>query len=136
VKKPPCFAVRSFPSWFGMARPLQMAVTRLFLYASPPSVAMVGKSREQVMCRNIKPLFNFDPPATNEEIHDAALQFVRKVSGTTKPSKRNEAAFERAVDSVAACARELLDSLETSQPPRDREEVAAKARARTALRFA
>lgn len=93
-------------------------------------------AREQVMCRNIKPLFNFDPPATNEEIHDAALQFVRKVSGTTKPSKRNEAAFERAVDSVAACARELLDSLETSQPPRDREEVAAKARARTAVRFA
>lgn len=88
------------------------------------------------MCRNIKPLFNFDPPATNEEVHDAALQFVRKVSGTTKPSKRNEAAFEHAVNAVAACARELLDSLETSQPPRDREEVAAKARARTAARFA
>ncbi|NNH63348.1 DUF2277 domain-containing protein [Rhizobium laguerreae] len=87
------------------------------------------------MCRNIKPLFNFDPPATDEEIHDAALQFVRKVSGTTKPSKRNEVAFERAVGSIAACARELLDSMETSQPPRDREEVAAKARARTAVRF-
>lgn len=70
----------------------------------------------QVMCRNIKPLFNFDPPATNEEIHDAALQFVRKVSGTTKPSKRNEAALERAVSSIAGCACELLDSLETSQP--------------------
>ncbi|EJZ18011.1 DUF2277 domain-containing protein [Rhizobium sp. Pop5] len=88
------------------------------------------------MCRNIKPLFNFDPPATDDEIHDAALQFVRKLSGATKPSKRNEAAFERAVGSIAACARELIDSLETSQPPRDREEEAAKARARNAIRFA
>ncbi|EPE97961.1 DUF2277 domain-containing protein [Rhizobium grahamii] len=88
------------------------------------------------MCRNIKPLFNFDPPATDEEIHDAALQFVRKLSGTTKPSKRNEVAFERAVNSITKCAQELLNSLETSQPPRDREEVAAKARARTAMRFA
>ncbi|WP_040676982.1 DUF2277 domain-containing protein [Rhizobium mesoamericanum] len=88
------------------------------------------------MCRNIKPLFNFDPPATDEEIHDAALQFVRKLSGTTRPSKRNEAAFERAVNSIARCAHELLTSLEASQPPRDREEVAAKARAKTALRFA
>lgn len=88
------------------------------------------------MCRNIKPLFNFDPPATDDEIHDAALQFVRKLSGATKPSKRNEAAFERAVSSIAACARELIDSLETSQPPRDREEVAAKARAKNAVRFA
>jgi len=88
------------------------------------------------MCRNIKPLFNFDPPATDEEIHDAALQFVRKLSGTTRPSKRNEAAFESAVMAIARCAHELLDSLETSQPPRDREEVAAKARARAAVRFA
>lgn len=88
------------------------------------------------MCRNIKPLFNFDPPATDEEIHDAAVQFVRKLSGTTKPSKRNQAAFERAVNSIAACARELLDTLDTSQPPRNREEEAAKARARLALRFA
>ncbi|MDK1373425.1 MULTISPECIES: DUF2277 domain-containing protein [unclassified Sinorhizobium] len=88
------------------------------------------------MCRNIKPLFNFDPPATDEEIHDAALQFVRKLSGTTRPSKRNEAAFDRAVHSIAHCARELIDSLETSQPPRDREEEAAKARARSAARFA
>ncbi|OWV77083.1 hypothetical protein ATY76_03790 [Rhizobium sp. R339] len=88
------------------------------------------------MCRNIKPLFNFDPPATDDEIHDAALQFVRKLSGTNKPSKRNEAAFERAVISIAACARELIDSLETTQPPRDREEEAAKARAKSAMRFA
>ncbi|KSV78616.1 DUF2277 domain-containing protein [Ensifer adhaerens] len=88
------------------------------------------------MCRNIKPLFNFEPPATNAEIQDAALQFVRKLSGTSKPSKRNEAAFEHAVNSIAACAQELLDALETSQPPRNREEEAAKARARSALRFA
>ncbi|APG88784.1 DUF2277 domain-containing protein [Sinorhizobium americanum] len=87
------------------------------------------------MCRNIKPLFNFDPPATDEEIRDAALQFVRKLSGTTKPSKRNEAAFEQAVSSIAACARELLETLETSHPPRNREEEAAKARARMAIRF-
>lgn len=87
------------------------------------------------MCRNIKPLFNFDPPATDDEIHDAALQFVRKVSGANKPSKRNEVAFVNAVLSIANCARELLNSLETSQPPRDREEVAAKARARAAARF-
>ncbi|SCW87496.1 hypothetical protein SAMN02927900_05957 [Rhizobium mongolense subsp. loessense] len=88
------------------------------------------------MCRNIRTLFNFDPPASDEEIHDAALQFVRKLSGTTKPSKRNEAAFDRAVASIAACARELLVSLETSQQPRNREEEAAKARARSLTRFA
>ncbi|MDR7142883.1 DUF2277 domain-containing protein [Rhizobium sp. BE258] len=88
------------------------------------------------MCRNIKPLFNFDPPATEAEIHDAALQFVRKLSGTNKPSKRNEAAFDHAVLAIAKCAAELLTSLETSQPPRDREEEAAKAKARSALRFA
>lgn len=88
------------------------------------------------MCRSIRTLFNFDPPATDQEIHDAALQFVRKLSGTTRPSKRNEAAFDRAVSSIAECARELLDSLETAQRPRDREEEAAKARARSAVRFA
>ncbi|MFD1327021.1 DUF2277 domain-containing protein [Mycoplana ramosa] len=88
------------------------------------------------MCRNIKPLFNFDPPATEQEIHDAALQFVRKLSGTTRPSKRNEAAFDRAVRSIAACAGELLASMETSQRPRNREEEAAKARAKSAARFA
>ncbi|HEV7309917.1 DUF2277 domain-containing protein [Ensifer sp.] len=88
------------------------------------------------MCRNIKPLFNFEPPATDDEVRDAALQFVRKLSGTTKPSKRNEAAFEQAVETIAACARELIDALETSQPPRNREEEAAKARARSAMRFA
>ncbi|OHV80953.1 DUF2277 domain-containing protein [Ensifer sp. LCM 4579] len=88
------------------------------------------------MCRNIRTLFNFEPPATDQEIHDAALQFVRKLCGTTRPSKRNEAAFDHAVHSIAACARELLDSLETSQPPRNREEEAAKARAKSAVRFA
>lgn len=87
------------------------------------------------MCRNIKPLFNFEPPATEDEIRDAALQFVRKLSGTNKPSKRNEAAFDSAVSAIANAARELIDSLETSQPPRDREEVAVKARTRSAARF-
>ncbi len=88
------------------------------------------------MCRNIKTLFNFDPPATDEEIHDAALQFVRKVSGSTRPSKRNEEAFERAVDAIAVSVRDLLNTLETSQHPRNREEEAAKARAKAAIRFA
>ncbi|MER2536234.1 MAG: DUF2277 domain-containing protein [Rhizobiaceae bacterium] len=88
------------------------------------------------MCRNIKTLFNFEPPATRDEIHDAALQFVRKLSGSTRPSKRNEAAFDHAVETIAAAARALLESLETSQPPRDRAVEAAKARARSAQRFA
>ena len=88
------------------------------------------------MCRNIKPLFNFEPPATDAEIRDAALQFVRKVSGSTKPSMRNEQAFGQAVDKVAAAVRQLLDSMETSQPPKNREEEAAKARARMVIRFA
>ncbi len=88
------------------------------------------------MCRNIKTLFNFDPPVTDEEIRAAALQYVRKVSGFQKPSKVNEAAFLRAVDKVAAASRKLLDSLETSAPPRSREEEAAKAKAQAAKRFA
>ena len=88
------------------------------------------------MCRNIKPLFNFEPPATEDEVRNAALQFVRKISGSTKPSKRNEEAFDRAVDSITASVRELIDSMETTQPPKNREEEAAKARARTLIRFA
>jgi hypothetical protein len=88
------------------------------------------------MCRNIKPLFNFEPPATHDEIHDAALQFVRKVSGSTRPSKRNEEAFNRAVEAIAASVHELLHAMESAQPPKDREEEAAKARARSAMRFA
>ncbi|OLT60393.1 DUF2277 domain-containing protein [Moorena bouillonii] len=88
------------------------------------------------MCRNIKTLFNFDPPATDDEVRDAALQYVRKLSGTRKPSRRNEAAFDRAVDLIAAATRELMDTLETAQPPRDREIEAAKARARAAARYA
>ena len=87
------------------------------------------------MCRNIKTLFNFAPPATDEEIHGASLQFVRKLSGFTKPSRANEAAFERAVEDVARVARTLVDSLVTKAPPRDREVEAAKARARSAKRF-
>ncbi len=87
------------------------------------------------MCRNIKTLFNFDPPVTDEEIRASSIQFVRKLSGFTKPSKANEAAFNRAVDDVAEAARVLLDSLVTNAPPRDREAEAAKARARAAKRF-
>jgi hypothetical protein len=87
------------------------------------------------MCRNIKTLHNFKPPATEEEIRASSLQFVRKLSGFTKPSKTNEAAFNKAVDQVAQAAHELLDSLVTNTPPRDREVEAAKARARTAERF-
>jgi hypothetical protein len=87
------------------------------------------------MCRNIKTLFNFEPPATKAEIHDASLQFVRKLSGFTVPSKANEQAFEAAVEKVAAAARELIASMVTQAPPRNREEVAAKARERSAQRF-
>jgi hypothetical protein len=87
------------------------------------------------MCRNIRPLFNFEPPATEEEIREAALQYVRKVSGFNKPSKANEAAFFAAVDAVAAASSTLLSSLETQAPPRNREEEAAKAQARAAQRF-
>lgn len=87
------------------------------------------------MCRNIKTLHNFKPPATEEEIRASSVQFVRKLSGFTKPSKVNEAAFNRAVDEVARAATELLDSLVTTAPPRDREVEAAKARARSAERF-
>ena len=88
------------------------------------------------MCRNIKTLFNFDPPATDEEIRAASLQFVRKLSGFTTPSKANEEIFDRAIDEVAEIARRLIDSLVTTAEPRDREEVAARARARAAERFA
>jgi hypothetical protein len=89
-----------------------------------------------IMCRNIRPLFNFAPPVARDEVRAASLQFVRKVSGFTKPSKTNEAAFERAVDDVADVVQRLLDSLVTSAPPRDREVERAKARARAAQRFA
>ena len=87
------------------------------------------------MCRNIKTLHNFAPPATHEEIHASALQFVRKLSGSTRPSKANEAAFNRAVQAVTEAAHELLDSLVTTSPPRDRAVEAAKAKARSAERF-
>jgi hypothetical protein len=87
------------------------------------------------MCRNIKTLFNFEPPVTDEEISAASLQFVRKLSGFNKPSKANEAAFLAAVDEIAAVSKKLLTSLETNAPPRNREEEAAKARARGMQRF-
>ncbi|MEP6821524.1 MAG: DUF2277 domain-containing protein [Chthoniobacterales bacterium] len=87
------------------------------------------------MCRNIKTLHNFEPPATKDEIHASALQFVRKLSGFAKPSRANEAAFDRAVEKITGAARELLDSLVTNAPPRDREVEAARARVRNAERF-
>jgi hypothetical protein len=87
------------------------------------------------MCRNIKTLFNFDPPATDDEIRAASLQFVRKLSGFNAPSKANEAAFDQAIDEVAAVARRLIDSLTTTAEPKNREEVAAAAKARSAERF-
>ena len=88
------------------------------------------------MCRNIKTLANFEPPATDDEVHASALQFVRKLSGTSKPSKANEAAFNRAVDEVTRAARTLIDSLEIHAPPKDRAEELRKARERNQKRFA
>ncbi len=87
------------------------------------------------MCRNIKPLFNFDPPVTPDEVRAASLQFVRKITGFNKPSRANEAAFNAAIDEIAAISTRLLTSLQTTAPPKDREEEAAKAKARSALRF-
>lgn len=87
------------------------------------------------MCRNIKPLFNFEPAVSDEEIHAASLQFVRKISGFSKPSRANEAAFNAAVEEIAAVAGKLLNSLESNAPPKDREEEAAKAKARSIQRF-
>jgi hypothetical protein len=88
------------------------------------------------MCRNIKPLYNFEPPVTEDELRAAALQFVRKISGFNKPSQANQAAFQAAVDAIAAISSDLLSSLETNAPPKDRAEEASKARARSAQRFA
>jgi len=87
------------------------------------------------MCRNIRPLFNFDPPATDDEIQAAALQFVRKISGFNQPSRANEAAFLTAIDAITAASRQLLNALETTAQPKDRATEAAKARARSAQRF-
>ena len=88
------------------------------------------------MCRNIRTLYNFDPPATDEEVRAAALQYVRKISGFTKPSRANEEAFARAIDAVAAASEQLLDDLRTTAPAKNREAEAAKARARSAQRYA
>jgi hypothetical protein len=88
------------------------------------------------MCRNIRPLHNFEPPATRDEMHDAALQYVRKISGTTKPSQANQAAFDAAVNEVAAATRKLLSGLTTTAPPKDRDVEAAKRRARAEARYA
>ncbi len=90
----------------------------------------------EIMCRNIRPLYNFEPPASAEEVHDAALQYVRKVSGFTKPSQANTEAFDRAVEAIAATTMQLIGELVTTAPAKDREAEAAKARARSAARFA
>ena len=95
----------------------------------------LAEAWEAGMCRNIRTLFNFEPPATADEVQAASLQFVRKISGFTKPSKANEAAFDRGVDEVAAAARRLVDALVTNAPARDREVEAAKAKARAAERY-
>lgn len=87
------------------------------------------------MCRNIKTLFNFDPPATSDEVHASAIQFVRKLSGSHKPSKANEAAFDLAVERVAAAAQEMLNSLVANAPPKDREDEAERSRARSVIRY-
>ena len=119
-----------------------------FMNGRPPPVLLARSARdgfvrswaaltigEKRMCRNIKILFNFDPPVSEEEIRAAALQFVRKVSGFNKPSKANEPAFDAAVEAISTVSRNLLDSLQTSALPRNREEEAARARARAVLRF-
>jgi hypothetical protein len=97
---------------------------------------VTDRNQELDMCRNIKTLANFEPPATNDEIHASALQFVRKLSGTTRPSRANEAAFNQAVAEVTAAARKLIASLTTTAPPRNREEEARKAKERSLRRFA
>ena len=99
------------------------------------AIASVNARIENLMCRNIKPLFNFEPPVTDEEIRAASLQFVRKISGFNKPSKANEAAFMSAVEGIARVSGDLLDSLESNAAPKNREEEAAKAKARAQLRF-
>ena len=104
--------------------------------ASRRTLSAFRRTRELTCVETSKTLFNFDPPATDEEIRAASVQFVRKLSGFNKPSKANEAAFDGAVDDVSAIARRLIDSLITTADPRDRDEVAAKARARAAERFA
>jgi hypothetical protein len=100
------------------------------------SSTKVGGAKLSAMCRNIHTLYNFEPPATEEEVRDAALQYVRKISGFTKPSKANEIVFERAVDAVAAASKQLLAELVTSAPPKNREVEAAKARERWEQRIA
>src|ERR687883_231757 len=103
---------------------------------SPGSMCEFRRSRLCCMCRNIRTLYNFEPPATDDEVRGAALQYVRKISGFNKPSRANAEAFEHAVDAVAKASRELLEALETNAPPKDREVEAAKARARSAQRYA
>jgi hypothetical protein len=112
---------------------MSFATNRRLLWGSP---LWPRRSTLVDMCRNIRPLNNFEPPATEDEVRDAALQFVRKVSGTTKPSRANEAAFDHAVAEIAHITRHLLDSLVTTAPPKNRDIEAEKRRARSAARYA
>ncbi len=111
-------------------------IAKIKEYQPAASGRSVHSRTSAFMCRNIKTLFNFDPPVTDEEVRAASLQFVRKISGFTKPSKANEAAFLAAIDEVAATSGRLLRALETTALPKNREEEAAKAKARAAMRFA
>jgi len=106
------------------------------LFAEHPYTSFNRNERKKAMCRNIKPLFNFEPPVSEDEIHAASLQFVRKITGFNKPSKANEADFQAAVDAITVISRQLLSSLETTAPPKNREVVAIKARERSAQQFA
>jgi len=119
----------------GAAQGIGQALCEAFVYDAESGQALTASFSDYAMCRNIRTLFNFDPPATDEEIHAAALQFVRKLSGFNSPSKANEAAFARAIDDVAGAARGLVRSLVTNAAPRYREVEAERARARAAVRF-
>jgi hypothetical protein len=132
--------MRAASAWCGSLGTVQWAATFGCFKgcARQSSISLAGLKLQTwrlVMCRNIRTLYNFEPPATDDEIRASALQFVRKLSGFTRPSKTNEAAFNRAVDAVTEAAHELLASLVTTAPPRDRAHEAAKARARSAARF-
>jgi hypothetical protein len=118
----------------GVLIPDSLAFARQFREVDSEAFWLHGHNDKR-MCRNIKPLFNFDPPVTDDEIRAASLQFVRKISGFTKPSKSNETAFLAAIDDIAAASSRLLDSLETSTPAKSREEHAEKMKARAARRF-
>jgi hypothetical protein len=127
--------LRCSPALTGLSVPFVKSALVSALWATQDLNFQYHRSWVTLMCRNIRTLFNFDPPVTEDEIRAASLQFVRKISGFTRPSKANEAAFAVAIDEVASASARLLQSLETAVPPKNREEEAAKAKARAAERF-